>query len=107
MEIEELVGFGVDQVDLFCVIDSDPAVAGVEALLKGVLRSLLEIFGSKGQFDAFLDIVLFNDASGAGFGGVKVLESRLQLVVAVGGNRSQSLLSGHFYFYISPTNQHI
>ncbi len=67
------------------------------------MGAFLEVPGGEGQFDAFLDVVLLDDGSGECFGGVDVLEGRFELVVAVGGDRSESLLSGHFYYYNTPS----
>lgn len=98
-ESEELVGFGVEECDLIRMVDPDPSVFGVEALLEAVVGAFLEVLGGEGQFDAFLDVVLLDDGSGECISGMDVLEGGFELVVAVGRDRSESLLSGHFYYY--------
>lgn len=85
-QVEELVGFGLDQFDLVCFIYPDPPIFGIEALLEAILRTFLEFNGMVWQFDAFLDVVLLDDGSGEIVRFVDVLECGFEVVVAVGSD---------------------
>lgn len=42
LESEELIGSGFEKLNLVSLVDSDPAILGVEAFLKAVLCAFLE-----------------------------------------------------------------
>jgi hypothetical protein len=97
---EELIGFGLNHFNLIRFIHPDPAILGVEALLEAILRALLKFAGMVWQFDSFLDVALLDDGSGEVVGLVDVLESGLEVVVAVGSDVCKGLLSGHYLLII-------
>lgn len=85
-EGEELIGFGLEQLNLVDFIHPDPAIVGVEAFLETILGTLLKLTGMVWQFDSFLDIVLLDDGCGEIVTLVDVLQSGFELVVAVGSD---------------------